>query len=563
MADALQVVMGSRSVDGLRSWDTIVIGSGPGGLTAALALARAGQRVLVLEQHYLPGGWTHSFSLEGYRFSPGVHYLGGMGPGGPMRRLYEGLGIAQDLELCEMNPEGFDHFLVAGRRFDQPKGLFRWIARLKASFPAEAAGIDRYFTTLCGVHEQLLKCDSLLAFPSILTVPFRAPKLLRWGFTTLSSLLDACIHDPVLKGVLSGQCGNHGLAPSEVSLPLHAAMSAHYYDGAYYPRGGAKRIAAAYIKALRKHGGALRTRERVVRILVSDGRACGVETEGGETILADDIISNADPAVTYGRLLDEDMCRCDLRHVRRAEYSASTLSLFCAVDMDLKSLGYDSGNYWFYASSDVDGIYRRMCRELPGDHVDALFLAISSLKDPTSHNDGKHTLEMFTFVPYAPFERWKDEAPLSRSSEYQAFKKELTDKMIAAAENIIPGIARKIVFRELGTPLTNDFYCETFRGAAYGTAKTPWQLGPFSFSQDSPVPGLHLCGASTISHGVAGASMSGLIAAQRVLGLSSADECLGPPDGSLRVVSAEALSGAELRGQTRLGALPGTTPMRT
>lgn len=82
--------------------DTVVIGSGAGGLTAALALANAGHKVLVLEQHYLPGGWCHSFALEGYRFSPGVHDIGELRPGGRMRSLYEGLGL-EGLVFCELN----------------------------------------------------------------------------------------------------------------------------------------------------------------------------------------------------------------------------------------------------------------------------------------------------------------------------------------------------------------------------------------------------------------------------------------------------------------------------
>ena len=133
----------------------------------------------------------------------------------------------------------------------------------------------------------------------------------------------------------------------------------------------------------------------------------------------------------------------------------------------------------------------------------------------------------------------EDSAQGERDPEYQEMKRWLGAKMVYAADNIIPGFSRHLKFLEVGTPLTNDFYCETFRGAAYGTAKTPFQLGPFSFSQKAPIDHLHFCGASTISHGVGGASLSGLTAAQQVLGLSSRLDCLAKPDGSLRIYQAE------------------------
>jgi len=520
-------------------FDTIVIGSGPGGLTAALALARSGRKVLVLEQHYLPGGWTHSFTLDGFRFSPGVHYIGNLEPGGGLRRVYESFGLTNDLEFCEMNPEGFDHFLVGGERFDQPRGLDRWKARLAARFPHEAAGIDRYFATLAGVVDDLNRVESELGFPEVLALPFRAPRLVRWGFRRLDALLDAHITDPTLRGVLAAQCGNHGLAPSRVSLPLHAAMTAHYFGGAFYPRGGAKRIPAAYLKALRKLGGAIRLKSPVTRIVVEDGRAVGVEVAGEEILRADTIVCNADPAVVYGRLLDAKYCASEHRKAEKAAYSVSTMSLFCGVAMDLRARGYDSGNYWLYRSNDVGGIYGRMERELPRGELEALFLSITSLKDPGHTPPGTHAIEMFTFVPYEAFAAWESSAQGSRSPAYEELKQSLAAKMLSAAEEIIPGIRKNLVFTSVGSPLTNDFYCRSHRGSAYGTAKTPLQIGPFSFRARGPVEGLFMCGASILSHGIAGATISGLVAAQEALGLGSYEELLGAGDGSLRVLASE------------------------
>jgi phytoene dehydrogenase-like protein len=517
------------------SWDTIVIGSGSGGLTAAVALARAGQRVLVLEQHYLPGGWCQSFSLSGFRFSPGVHYVGGLTPGSGLRRIYEGLELTGDLEFCEMNPDGFDHFLIEDETFDVPRGFARWFARLCERFPHEREGLERYFGTCRAVNAGVARCEDLLSFPRALTIPFRAPELLRWGLRTQGALLDATIKDPLLRAVLSAQSGNHGLAPSRVSLPLHASMITHYDDGAYYPRGGAKRIPLALIKALRRRGGQIRLRARVRQIVVERGRAVGVELDTGERLRADNVVSNADPAVTFGQLLPPEHGGRERRKARRMEYSVSLLSVFCAVELDLRRLGYDSGNYWWYRHREVGALYERMEKQLPGAQIDGLFLAVTTLKDPGHRRDGLHTLEMFTFVPHAPFARWRGTAPGERGPDYERFKESLGDKMIAAAENVMPGIGRALRFRSVSTPLSNDFYCATPRGAAYGTAKTPWQLGPLSFAATTSVEGLYSCGASTLSHGVAGTAMTGLVAAKAVLHATRVSDLLGPEDGSLRV----------------------------
>ena len=92
--------------------DTIIIGSGMGGLSSAICLSRAGQKVMVFEQHDVPGGWCHSFYLNGYRFTPGVHYMGLLGKGESTSELYEGLGIANDLVFFSMNPAAYEHCWV-------------------------------------------------------------------------------------------------------------------------------------------------------------------------------------------------------------------------------------------------------------------------------------------------------------------------------------------------------------------------------------------------------------------------------------------------------------------
>ena len=534
----------NHKLDQNKQFDTIIIGSGVGGLAAAICLARAGQRVLVLEQHDVPGGWCHSFYLNGYRFTPGVHYVGLLDKGQSTSELYEGLGIANDLVFFRMNSKAYEHCWIGDERIDLPGNFDELCKSLSNRFPDEKKNITKYLTLVRNVSRQIQLIPKISGIWQNITIPFRTKHMGKYALFSLKRVINWHIKNPLLKKVLNIQYGDHGLPPAKASFPLHCAVMDHYFNGGFYPMGGGGAIIKAMTNAIKKYGSEVRTSQNVKRILLEGDkkkRAVGVELENGEQLFAKRIISNADPEKTYLDLVGkENLSRKLIKKLSKTKYSCTSIMLFLTVDMDLRKAGLDSGNIWMIPNEDMDELYDKMLKldiasedEFPG-----LFISCTTLKDPVSFDGRYHTIEAITYINYEAFSKFKNESS-ERSQEYLQFKERLSQKIINSLEKVAPGISNKIVQKELGTPITNEYYINSTKGSVYGTEKSFSQIGPFAYKPKSEIENLYLCGASIASHGVAGASYSGVQTAAKILNCKQDD--LIKPDASqnVRIYDAE------------------------
>ncbi|MBS1742005.1 MAG: NAD(P)/FAD-dependent oxidoreductase [Bacteroidetes bacterium] len=525
--------------------DSIIIGSGAGGLAAALALAKNGQKVVVIEQHYVPGGWCHSFYLGGQRFSPGVHYIGNMEKGASSSLIFESLGIANDLVFFRMKKDAYEHCQIGEKRFDLPAGIDNLYEKLAQQFPHEKKGLKKYLELVKKVSTQLYLIPKMSGFWDNLTIPFRTAQLGKYGLFSLRRVINWHIKDPLLQQILNVQCGDHGLPPALASFPVHCATMDHYFDGGFYPMGGGAGIVKALTNAIKKHNGEIRTGVGVEKILIETTgkikKAVGVLLENGEKLFADNIVSNADPHQTYHKMIGKEHLSKSLQSkLNKTKYSVTSLMMFVTVDLDVTKAGIDSGNIWMMREKDMDRLYDDMSAEdiLSDEEFPGLFINCSSMKDPAGFNGRHHTFELITYIKYESVAAFINERK-ERSEKYLQFKERVAEKFLNSLERLLPGVRNCIVQKNVATPITNEYYIRSTKGNVYGTEKTLVQVGPFSYSPKSEIRNLFLCGASTLSHGVSGALNSGLHTVAKILD-KHVDELMVPEEGQdVRIYDAE------------------------
>jgi phytoene dehydrogenase-like protein len=441
----------------------------------------------------------------------------------------------------EMNKKGYEHCHIGDEKFSMPSGIENLKTELCKRFPEEKKAIIKYIDLVKTIHTQMLKIPKIHGFWEHLTIPFKTKYVGKFAPFTLKRVIDWHIKDPLLKSILNVQCGDHGLPPYKASFLVHSMLMAHYFDGGYYPMGGGGGYVKAFTKNIKSLGGEIRTKSKVDRILVEKKKAIGVKLENGEIIKADRVISNADPNITFFDLVGENNISKKLKKkLDNTKYSVTSLILFLTLDIDVTKYGIDSGNIWKISEPDLDAVYGNLTQNniLNGDEFSGVFLSCTSLKDPASFNGRYHNFEIVTFLDYSAFEEF-EKGNDYHTKEYEAFKKKLLHKMLNTVERLIPDARKHIIQAELGTPMTNNYYINSTRGSVYGTEKSLKGVGPFAFKAKTEIENLFLVGASTLSHGVGGATNSGVEAVAKILGCKAQDLLSENKDQKLRIYDAE------------------------
>jgi len=185
-------------------YDAIVIGSGVGGLSAALKIARRGYSVLLLEAMTSFGGFLNPFHRKGYTFDTGLHIVGEVAKEDIFSKLFEELGLSNAIEFIQLDPEGFDRYIFPDYELKLGKGKERLVEQLITDFPKEERGIIKYFKIFNKIVKAARDTGAMEGgLLSKLGYILKNPVMIKYSRVPYQDLLDGITSDRRLQAVLA------------------------------------------------------------------------------------------------------------------------------------------------------------------------------------------------------------------------------------------------------------------------------------------------------------------------------------------------------------------------
>lgn len=466
----------------MKKYDSIIVGAGVSGLTAALVLAKNGLHVALVERQNYIGPLLHRFKRSGVWCDPGFHYSGGLTQDGTLSVLFRYLGIDEGMESIPMPVDGFDIIVQNGREYHMPYGLDALKSYLSAQFPGSVQAVKKYVQKISEIFSTTGFLNLELGFDAF------ADDL--YSNQSLADFLREQGAEPNLIQLL----GNHGLVlygsdAEEVPLFVHASVMGSFYQSAHTLRGGADPILKGFKQALARENVELFLGETVREFKIDDHRRVqGVQLESGEDLISDTVISSLHPWTLAEKLPKDKVRPAFISRLKGLENTFSPFIAFYKLDQIPQKIM--ESNYYVFQ------------KEKP--YLDVAFMAANQ----QAEFNGAKALAILKPVSESSFKN-------SSNGAYAAQKKKIQKNITERVLQIFPELKGKLTYLDGATAKTVYRYTRSPEGSIYGAKPSVQQM---NLSPQTSVRGLYMSGQS-VQSGVMGAMVSAFMAAGNIIGM--------------------------------------------
>ncbi len=470
----------------------IIIGSGIGGMTAGIVLAKLGYRVTVVEKNKLPGGLMRSYTRKGIECEVGIHYVGALDAGQPLRQIFDLLGVSSRLPCVRMGDDGIvDKYVLPDTTFHFPPGIGQFEENLHRAFPAEPRQVREIVSLLRSTLQQFSLKQLLFEKNQEFDLSLHLQPLEHY-FDTLG-----CSHR--LRGLLSIPLGWIGVGPDECPLYLWSSSLASYLMSSWKHESSGAAWADAFAGRFRELGGEIICDDRVTNILVQDKVVQGVLLKSGRQLNAPVVIAGIHPKLMLRMLPDHALKPSFRNRISSLEETHGIVGIHLAVPE--QAVPYHSYNTFFVED-----------KQPPRSGV--TFFNVRRTSKP-----GYNVISLIADGPYDKWRQWEQTTREHRPADYREAKERETAVLLDRAHRAfgpLPGANLVDAY----TPLSFLAWMDSPEGGAYGVSRSVRQKFKTAALHRTPIGGLHAVGQSIFAPGILGTALGTLRVLAQIVGPS-------------------------------------------
>lgn len=482
----------------------VIIGGGLGGLFTGAILAKEGLRVTVLEKNATVGGGLQTFHRFGEAFDTGMHVIGGMQPGGNIRRICQYLGILDQVKLMDVDDNCTDslYFAEDQKTYHIRKGKQGFVDSLTSYFPEERESLESYVKAIYDMTDHI---DLFHLRPSTEQIQMHTEDFLM----SAEAFVAKYIKNPKLRSVVAYMNPLYGGRHDETPAFIHAIISTLYINGASRFVGGSDHFAQLLVSVIQQAGGGVIAHDGVEWIEVNDRHVDFVRTRKGKVYRGDEYISAIHPCTLLKLMPEKAFPKAYRQRLNEIPNAYSAFSVY----IKLKPNAFPYINHSEYYMSKYDEIWRF---GEPHEDWPIGFLFMTAPDD----NQGKYATKVLITAPmlFEETAQWNDTMVGHRGDDYEKWKEEKAQQLLMRVEEIHPRFRDCIDKMITASPLTiRDFY-GVKDGSLCGYSKDYKNMALSQVPVVTKVDNLLLTGQNNNLHGFCGVPLTAINTAEVILG---------------------------------------------